>query len=53
MVWERKEWAQNWYRTIFVPLPKKGNRKECSNSNTISLIVHASKILLKININRI
>ena len=53
MVWEMKEWPRDWCRPIFVPLPKNGDKKECSNNRTISLIVHASKIILKIIINRI
>ena len=48
MVWEIKEWPRDWCRTIFVPLPKKGDKKECSNRQTISLIIHASKVIFKI-----
>ena len=53
MVWRMKEWPQDWCRAIFVPLPKKGDKKECANNRTISLIVHASKVILKIIIKRI
>ena len=52
-VWTDLEWPKDWCRTVFVTLHKKGSKKECSNYRTISLIVHASKILLKIIINRI
>ena len=40
--------AQDWKRSVFIPIPKKGNAKECSNYRTIALIVHASKVMLKI-----
>ena len=53
MVWRMKELPQDWYRAIFVPLPKKGDKNECANNRTISLIVHASKVILKIIIKRI
>ena len=52
-IWKREEWPEDWCRAVFVPLPKKGNLKECSNYRTISLISHASKIMLRIIINRI
>ena len=41
-------WAQDWKRSVFIPIPKKGNAKECSNCCTIALISHASKVILKI-----
>ena len=41
-------WAQDWKRSVFIPIPKKGNAKECSNCCTIALISHASKVMLKI-----
>ena len=41
-------WPQDWKRSVFIPIPKKGNAKECSNSHTIALISHASKVMLKI-----
>ena len=43
-----QQWPQNWKRSIFIPIPKKGNAKECSNYCTISVISHASKVMLKI-----
>ena len=42
------EWPQDWKRSVFIPIPKKGNAKECSNYCTIALISHASKLMLKI-----
>ena len=42
------QWPQDWKRSIFIPIPKKGSTKECSNYHTISLISHASKVMLKI-----
>ena len=46
--WKTQQWPQDWKRSVFIPIPKKGNAKECSNSHTISLISHASKVMLKI-----
>ena len=46
-IWKTQQWPQNWKRSVFVPIPKKGNAKECSNYHTIALISHASKIILK------
>ena len=43
-----KQWPQDWKRSVFMPIPKKGNAKECSNYGTIALISHASKVMLKI-----
>ena len=43
-----QQWPQDWKRSIFIPIPKKGNAKECSNYHTIALISHASKVMLKI-----
>ena len=43
-----QQWPQDWKRSIFIPIPKKGNAKECSNYCTIALISHASKVMLKI-----
>ena len=43
-----QQWPQNWKRSVFIPIPKKGNAKECSNYRTIALISHASKVILKI-----
>ena len=47
-IWKPQQWPQDWKRSIFIPIPKKGNPKECSNYRTISLISHASKVMLKI-----
>ena len=43
-----QQWPQDWRRSVFIPIPKKGNAKECSNYRTIALISHASKVMLKI-----
>ena len=47
-IWKTQQWPQNWKRSVFAPIPKKGNAKECSNYCTIALISHASKVMLKI-----
>ena len=47
-IWKTPQWPQVWKRSVFIPLPKKGNCKECSNYHTIALISHASKVMLKI-----
>ena len=47
-IWKIQQWLQDWKRSIFIPIPKKGNAKECSNYRTIALISHASKVMLKI-----
>ena len=47
-IWETEQWPQDWKRSVFIPIPKKGNAKECSNYRTIVLISHASKVMLKI-----
>ena len=47
-VWETQQWPQDWKRSVFIPIPKKGNAKECSNYCTIAFISHASKAMLKI-----
>ena len=47
-IWKTQQWPQNLKRSVFIPFPKKGNAKECSNYHTIALISHASKIMLKI-----
>ncbi|XP_014784746.1 uncharacterized protein LOC106879609 [Octopus bimaculoides] len=52
-IWNDVEWLIDWCRAVFVPIPKKGNPRECSNHRTISLIVHASKILLRIIVGRL
>ena len=47
-IWKTQQWPQDWKRSVFIPIPKKGNAKECSNYCTIALILHASKVMLKI-----
>ena len=47
-IWKTQQWPQNWKRSVFIPIPKKGNAEECSNYHTITLISHASKVMLKI-----
>ena len=47
-IWKTEQWPQDWKRSVFIPIPKKGNAKECSNHCTISLISHTSKVMLKI-----
>ena len=47
--WKTQQWPQDWKRLVFIPIPKKGNAKECSNYCTIALISHASKVMLKIH----
>ena len=46
--WKTQQWPQDWKRSVFLPIPKKGNAKECSNYHTIALMSHASKVMLKI-----
>ena len=46
-IWKTQQWPQDWKRAVFIPIPKKGNAKECSNYHTIALISHASKEMLK------
>ena len=46
--WKTQQWPQNWKRSVFIPIPKKGNAKECSNYSTIALISHTSTVMLKI-----
>ena len=47
-IWKTQQWPQDWKMLIFIPIPKKGNAKECSNYHTIALISHSSKVMLKI-----
>ena len=47
-IWKTQQWPQDWKRSVFIPIPKKGNAKECSNYHTIALISHASKLMLEI-----
>ena len=47
-IWKTQQWPHDWKRSVFIPIPKKGNAKECSNYHTIALISHASEVILKI-----
>ena len=47
-IWKTQQWPQDWKRSVFIPIPKKGNGKERPNYQTIALISHASKVMLKI-----
>ena len=47
-IWKTQQWQQDWKRSVFIPIPKKGNAKECSNYRKIALISHTSKVMLKI-----
>ena len=47
-IWKTQQWPQDWKSSVFIPIPKKGNAKECSNYCTIALISHATKVMLKI-----
>ena len=46
-IWKTQQWPQDWKKSVFIPISKKGNAKECSNYHTIALISHASKVVLK------
>ena len=46
-IWKTQQWPQDWKMAVFIPIPKKGNAKECSNSRTVALILHASQVMLK------
>ena len=46
--WKTQQWPEDWKRSVFIPIPKKGNAKECSHYHTIAFISHASKVMLKI-----
>ena len=46
--WKTQQWPQDWKRSVFIPIPKKGNAKDCSNYCTIALVSHASKVMLKV-----
>ena len=48
-IWKTQQWPQDWIRSVFIPIPKKGNVKECSNYRTITLTSHASKVMLDQN----
>ena len=47
-IWKTQQWPQDWKRSVFIPIPKKSNAKECSNYRTIALISHGSKVMLKV-----
>ena len=47
-IWTTQQWPQDWKRSVFIPIPKKGSAKECSNYHTIAFISHASKVMLRI-----
>ena len=47
-IWKTQQWPQDWKRSVFIPIPKKGNAKECSNYRTIAFISHTSKVMPKI-----
>ena len=47
-IWKTQQWPQDWKRSVFIPIPKKGNAKESSKLHTIALVLHTSKVLLKI-----
>ena len=47
-IWKTQQWPQDWKKSVFIPIPKKGNAKECSNYRTIALISHARKVMLTI-----
>ena len=47
-IWKTQQWPQDWKRSVFIPIPKKGNAKECSNYHTIAFISHASQVMFKI-----
>ena len=47
-IWKTQQWSQDWKSSVFTPIPKKGNAKECSNYRTIALISHSSKVMLRI-----
>ena len=48
-IWKTQQWSRDWKRSVFIPIPKKGNAKECSYYLTIALILHASKVIFKIS----
>ena len=47
-IWKTQQWPHNWKKSVFIPIPKKGNAKECSNYQIVALITHTSKVMLKI-----
>jgi len=53
VIWETDEWPEEWTFSTFIPLPSKGDLKQCANHRTIALVLHAGKILLRIILERI
>ena len=53
LIWKPQQWLQDWKMSVFIPITKKGNAKECSNYHTIVFISHVSKLMLKILQNRL
>ena len=51
-IWKTQQWPQDWKRSVFIPIPKKGNAKDCSNYRKIAFILHTRKILLKIRLQQ-
>ena len=51
-IWKTQQWLQNWKRSVFIPIPKKGNAKKCSKHHTIAFISHASKVMLQQYMNQ-
>ena len=47
-IWKTEQWPQDWNSSVFIPIPKKGNAKECSSYHTIAIIAHTSKVILKV-----
>ena len=47
-IWKTEQWPQDWKRSVFIPIPKKGNANKCSDYHTIAFIAHASKVMIKI-----
>ena len=47
-IWKTQQWPQDWKKSVFIPIPKEGNAKECSNYHTVALISHTSQVMLKI-----
>ena len=47
-MWKTQQWPQDWKRSVFIPIPKKGSAKECSSCRTVALISHASRVMFKI-----
>ena len=52
-IWKQKKWPKEWTKSLVIPLPKKGNLKQCQNYRTISLISHPSKVMLRVILNRL